>query len=177
MSELTPVEKYFEEKRSGLHPETLKNWPDKTAEGKAKEIMDDSKALDPEQDRPLPKVEPPRSIELQWMNEQISLLQTLVIGLLIAVFGIIIFLITHVADHSNAKWSHAPKIFKEAPPKPKVVYKTKVVTKVKKVLVASASDKWRRKYCYETGDWNACLVFKKNLPLRARVGRIDLLNQ
>lgn len=52
----------------------------------------------------------------------------------------------------------------------KPIYKTKV----KKVIVASRKDHWRKKLCYGYGDWNACLAYKKGLPFRARVGRSDL---
>lgn len=197
MSELTPVEKYFEEKRSGkYHPETLKNWPEQTAQEKAAEIMNDSKVLDPEQDRPLPK----QPTQVTNLEKKIYTLQTWLVLVGIILFGVLIFIAVHFIDHKKAEPVKTSEIFKEAPPKPKIVYKTKVVTKVKKVIpreyriarenLATArlriqrlvdeqkeNQSWRKRLCYEYGDWNACLAYKKNLPLRARVVRIDLLHQ
>jgi hypothetical protein len=60
-------------------------------------------------------------------------------------------------------------------PETKIEYRTK--TQIKKVYVASGDDKWRRKYCYDVGDWDACKIYTKNLPARARVGRLDVISQ
>lgn len=54
----------------------------------------------------------------------------------------------------------------------KIIKKKQVI--VKKVQAKPKVDEWRKKKCYETGDWYACLAFKENLPARARVGRLDL---
>jgi hypothetical protein len=147
----SPLEEYAEAKRSGIHPETEKNWPDKpiTEDDEEPTIVPPIKP--PVIDRPV-TVQPPSS----------KLLVTTIVGFLITI-ALLVYLIINSRNNDTAQ------LYKEAPPK--IVYKTKV----RKIYVTKASDKWRKKYCYESGNWDACLAYKTNLPLRARIGRNDLL--
>lgn len=197
----TPLEELAEAKRSGkFHPETEKNWPEQTAKEKAKEVMEDSKVLDPEQDRPTFKPEEVvlRVPYVDWSEYRAFVKEQFYwnVGLLLTVFSILVVLVLMNADKIDGKRpapkTNASQPFKEAPPK--IIKKIVKVPVVKKVIpreyrvarenLATArlriarlmenNDEWRRKMCYAYGDWNACLAYKKDLPSRARVGRSDL---
>ena len=181
----TPLEELAEAKRSGkFHPETEKNWPTEDAKEKAKEVMADSKVLDPEQDRPAPKISVPKHTTFEPPYASNSAFREHVeeqfywnAGFLLAILSILAILVLMNADKIDGK-RPAPKSkeiskpFKEAPPK--VIKKVVKVPTVKKVYIAEENNAWRRKLCYAYGDWNACLAYKKDLPSRARVGRTDL---
>lgn len=113
-----------------------------------------------------------------------------VLFIILAVWLLIVSIVLFVHINENV---HVDKKTKK-----EVVYKTRYKTKkikvvevpkdyretkenlatakqrIRRLIARNARDTWRKKLCYGYGDWDACLAYKKNLPLRARVGREDL---
>jgi hypothetical protein len=144
---MSPLETYAEAKRSGTHPDTLANWPDKPEELPVHTPLAPAEPITASFPKP----------QRDWATPITAI--HIVVTLLLAAAVIWLFYSDSDLNGSNAM---TPK---EAPPQ----------TKVQKVYIVKSSNKWRKKYCYETGNWNACLAYKTGLPLRARVGRTDLL--
>jgi hypothetical protein len=162
---MSPLETYAEAKRSGTHPDTLENWPDKPEEIPVHTPIG-----------PTPEPIKPLDVEIKspwYFSPAIEIIHLIIT--LTLVFAVL-WLFQYDKDINGTA-----QLLKEAPPKvseTKRIYKTKhsvrYKTKVKRVYVAKNSGKWRKRYCYETGNWDACLAYKTNLPLRARIGRTDL---
>ena len=161
----SPLETYAEAKRSGTHPETLKNWPDKPDK-----IAVHTPTQGPAQ-APAPKPTPKQVVTALTSSAMLFSILHFILSLLLLLAVLWIF-------QNDPDINGTAQLLKEAPPQ--VIYKTKhsvrykIKTKVQKVYIAKSTDEWRRRYCYEVGNWDACLAYKDNLPLRARVGRTDL---
>jgi hypothetical protein len=153
---MSPLETYAEAKRSGTHPDTLENWPDQPENIAAHTPAAAAPAIPTVQDAPAPAASR-REFYFSVLHFILSII------LLLAVLWL--FWTDSDINGSSAQ------LYKEAPPK--IIYKTRTRTKVVKQYAQTAS-KWRKKLCYEYGDWDSCLAYKTNLPLRARVGRTDL---
>lgn len=150
---MSPLEEFHQKKRSGLYEDTVSG----------QDTIEDP--------RPKTKTHDPRTFkdnvavvirgftkDLMELERKLANTQDFVMKLLVAVI-LLLFVILFCAYKilsSDSKPLATTKTIKE------------------KVYVKSSEDKWRKKYCYETGDWNACLAYKENLPARARVGRWDL---
>ncbi len=120
----------------------------------------------------------------------------IIFGVWLLILSIVVFVHIQEKHHHSHKEKETSAAVKKAPAK--IVYKTRYKTKkikvvetpkdyretkenlatakatIARMMERDAEDTWRKKLCYGYGDWDACLAYRKNLPLRARVGREDL---
>ena len=177
---MTELEKYQKERRSGLYETTTV----------PEDIGIKTPPADPAIPKPVPRPAPvttqpgapTEESDINWLiafrvaweemkatrNEHKSL-KTL-INWLIAAIVIAMLAIGGLGYWAYTSTGKTKVGYVEKAGKTRVVYKTKV----KKVYITGAGSKWRKKMCNVYGDWPACKAYKKNLPLRARVGRVDL---
>ena len=159
---MTPLELYHQEKRSGRFDN--KPTPEPPQDSAAPETRKEpvSVAL------PDPRLEQVETLKAIYRDVQ-ELEGKLQTNRWITAVLVILWLIG-VAWASYSLMNTPKEVVRVEVPKTRVVDKTKV----KKVYIAQKNSKWRERLCYDYGDWIACLAYKKNLPARARVGRLDL---
>lgn len=168
---MTSLEQYQHDRRSGVHD---------TAEPKDADPSVVAKPTPPPMDVPRPAKPDPvsrdalRAVLVDLKGDIREVREDIKKATSTALVLLVIFLLMAMAATIVALKSQQP------PPKPQPAKQAiriieKKVVAVKKVQPKPKISDWRKKKCYETGDWHACLAFKKNLPARARVGRVDLL--
>lgn len=181
---MSPLEQYQNDKRSGLYESTTE-----PAAVPASRLTYPTPKLHPDSEAQ----ESPRSVvlpdpmgktketvqiiygDVMRLERKVKDMDNWVMGAVVmSVIALAISLgaLYYVSKNQPEQKSTTTKAESTRPPQiqPKIITKTKI----KKIYVAQKDSMWRRKMCYDYGDWNACRIYTKNLPARARVGRIDL---